>query len=126
MKKEWFAIALLICVVLGSVLNLRSLQAFTQTLDAQIEKAVIEADAENWTAAELLTEEAMREWEKKDKYTHVFIRHGEIDAVTDAFCALLGTIRSRDHATLFAAQLSLRNRIAELYEMERITPGSIL
>ena len=61
MKKEWFAIALLICVVLGSVLNLRSLQAFTQTLDAQIEKAVIEADAENWTAAESLTEEAMRE-----------------------------------------------------------------
>ena len=61
-----------------------------------------------------------------DKYTHVFIRHGEIDAVTDAFCSLLGAIKSRDTSDIFMAQLTLHSRLNELVEMERVTPGSIL
>lgn len=126
MKKEWLAVAILICVTLGSVLNLRFLKSFTQELDAQIGRAVFEAESENWTTAENMAADAMRDWTGMDKYSHIFIRHGEIDAVTDAFCAFLGTLRSRDTATLFAAQLALRNRLAELYEMERVTPGSIL
>ena len=126
MKKEWLAVALLLSVTLGAVLNLHYLKSFTEELDDRVEEAVSQAEAGNWAAAEALTLDAVRDWTSMDKYTHVFIRHGEIDAVTDGFCSLLGTLRSQDPGSLFAAQLALRNRLAELYEMERLTPGSIL
>ena len=126
MKKEYLAFAIILSVILGSILNLHYLKSFTQELEGQISEAMSEAEAENWTAAEALASEAMKRWMKMDKYTHVFIRHGEIDAMTDAFCSLIGTVRSQDASAVYAAQLLLHCRLNELVEMERVTPGSIL
>ena len=126
MKKEGLAITIILFVILGSVLNLRYLTSLIHELDAQTNEAVSEAEAENWTTSEALASDVMMQWMKMDKYTHVFIRHGEIDAVTDAFCSLLGAIKSRDTSDIFMAQLTLHSRLNELVEMERVTPGSIL
>ena len=126
MKKEGLAITIILCVILGSVLNLRYLTSLIHELDAQTNEAVSEAEEENWTTSEALASDVMMQWMKMDKYTHVFIRHGEIDAVTDAFCSLLGAIKSRDTSDIFMAQLTLHSRLNELVEMERVTPGSIL
>lgn len=126
MKKEGLAITIILFVILGSVLNLRYLKSLIHELDAQTNEAVSEAEAENWTISEALASDVMMQWMKMDKYTHVFIRHGEIDAVTDAFCSLLGAIKSRETSDIFMAQLTLHSRLNELVEMERVTPGSIL
>ena len=126
MKKEGLAVAIILFVILGSVLNLRYLKSFIHDLDVQTNEAVSEAEAENWITAEELASDVMMQWIKMDKYTHVFIRHGEIDAVTDAFCSLLGAIKSRDTSEIFTAHLTLHSRLNELVEMERVTPGSIL
>lgn len=126
MKKEWFAVILLLLVALSAVLNLRYLKSCTQRLDAQVAEAVSQADSGHWAAAEDLARSAMRNWSEMDRYTHIFIRHGIIDEVSNDFCSLLGTLRSKDAGSLFAAQLTLRSHLAELYEMERIKPGSIL
>lgn len=126
MKKEGLAITIILFVILGSVLNLRYLKSLIHELDAQTNEAVSEAEAENWTTSEALASDVMMQWMKMDKYTHVFIRHGEIDAVTDAFCSLLGAIKSRETSDIFMAQLTLHSRLNELVEMERVTPGSIL
>ena len=126
MKKEGLAITIILFVILGSVLNLRYLKSLIHELDTQTNEAVSEAEAENWTTSEALASDVMMQWMKMDKYTHVFIRHGEIDAVTDAFCSLLGAIKSRDTSDIFMAQLTLHSRLNELVEMERVTPGSIL
>lgn len=126
MKKEGLAITIILFVILGSVLNLRYLTSLIHELDAQTNEAVSEAEAENWTISEALASDVMMQWMKMDKYTHVFIRHGEIDAVTDAFCSLLGAIKSRETSDIFMAQLTLHSRLNELVEMERVTPGSIL
>ena len=126
MKKEWLAIALLVLVIVGSCLNLRILKAFIRDLDTQIAESVSEADSGNWPAAESSAIAAMQNWTAMDKYTHIFIRHSSIDEVTDSFCAFLGAIRAKDPAQLLSDQLALRNRLSELYEMERVTPGSIL
>ena len=126
MKKEGLAITIILFVILGSVLNLRYLTSLIHELDAQTNEAVSEAEAENWTTSEALASDVMMQWMKMDKYTHIFIRHGEIDAVTDAFCSLLGAIKSRETSDIFMAQLTLHSRLNELVEMERVTPGSIL
>ncbi len=126
MKKEWFALLLLLGIILGSVLNLRFLRNFTQELGQEVAEAAEAGEQERWDAAEELAAVAMERWTEADKYTHVFIRHGEIDAVTDGFCSLLGAIRSQDHGSLYANQIALRSRLLGLYEMERLKPGSIL
>ena len=126
MKKEWFALLLLSAVILGSVLNLRFLRGFTAELEERVAEACTEAEEENWAQAEEKAAEAMTRWTGSDKYTHVFIRHGEIDAVTDGFCTLIGAVRSRDQSAVYAARLALCSRLAGIYEMERLTPGSIL
>ncbi len=126
MRKEWLAVVLLLSVALCAIMNLRLLKSFTRELDVRVNAAATRAYAGDWAAAEALASDAMRDWSGMDKYTHIFIRHEEIDEVTDGFCSLLGTIRCQDTGALFVTQLVLCNRLAELYEMERLTPGSIL
>ena len=126
MKKEWFALLLLLGIILGSVLNLRFLRSFTGELEQQVADAAAAGEQEEWDAAEEMAASAMEYWMQKDKYTHVFIRHGEVDAVTDGFCSLLGAIRSHDQGSLYSTQIALRSRLYGLYEMERLKPGSIL
>ena len=126
MKKEWFALLLLSGVILGSILNLRFLRGFTAELEDQVTDACTAAEGGNWAQAEEQAAEAMARWTGSDKYTHIFIRHGEIDAVTDAFCTFIGAIRSRNPDSLYSARLALSAHLAGIYEMERLTPGSIL
>ena len=125
MKKEWLALLILLGVILGSVLNLRYLKGFITELKEQVDAASAMADAGDWEAAERQAAAAMKHWVTADKYTHILIRHGEIDAVTDDFCALLGAIRSRDSGSIYPVQFSLQIRLSSLYEMERPKPGSI-
>ncbi len=126
MKKEWFALLLLLSIILGSAMNLRFLRDFTEELGQDVADAADAGGREDWASAETLASAAMERWTGADKYTHVFIRHGEIDAVTDGFCSLLGAIRSHDRGSLYSAQIALRSRLYGLYEMERLKPGSIL
>ncbi len=126
MKKEWFALLLLIAIIFGAAMNLRFLRSFTEKLELDVADAADAGDRKDWASAEMIASAAMECWTRADKYTHVFIRHGEIDAVTDGFCSLLGAIRSQDHGSLYSAQIALRSRLLGLYEMERLKPGSIL
>ena len=126
MKKEWFALLLLAGILLGSAVNLRFLREFTGELEDMVAAAAEAAGEEKWETAAETAAQAMERWTCADRYTHVFIRHGEIDAVTDGFCSLLGAIRNRDRGSLYSAQLSLRARLIGLYEMEQVKPGSIL
>ena len=126
MKKEVFALLLLVGILTGSVLNLRYLKRFTHELNQCVLSVVSAAEEGDWTTAESRASDAMELWTEADKYTHVFIRHNEIDAVTEEFCSLLGATRSRDCGALYTAQLTLAARLDSLYEMERFKPGSIL
>lgn len=126
MKKEGFALLLLVAVLVGSALNLRYLKGLSGTLSQQVESVSSAAEQGDWETAENLALASMDLWTGTDKYTHIFIRHGEIDAITDDYCTLLGAIRNQDIGVLSTARLMLLNRFASLYEMERFKAGSIL
>ena len=64
-------------------------------------------------------------WDARATYAGIFIRHSEIDAVSDGFYALTGALESdepRSARTIYAA---LAEHVDSLYEMERLTLGSI-
>ncbi|MBR4703869.1 MAG: DUF4363 family protein [Oscillospiraceae bacterium] len=125
MKKEVLAIILLGAIGILSVWNLRHLDRLTAPLLALTEEAFLAAQAGNKAeAAEkaLLAEEA---WLDAGAYTHVFLRHPEVDAATDAFCSFRGAIVGGDPGEIYGAYLSLRMRISGIREMEQLRLGCI-
>ena len=126
MKRELGALILLLALFGAAAFNIRAADRLTDEIETHLgrsEKALLAGDR---AYAETELEAALRIWRSAEHYTHIFIRHGEIDAVTDTFCSLLGAIKSRDTSDIFMAQLTLHSRLNELVEMERVTPGSIL
>ena len=58
-------------------------------------------------------------------YTHIFIRHSEIDSTTDAFFELMSDVRSGDAESAAGSYEKLLAHLSSLYTMERVTLGSI-
>lgn len=70
-------------------------------------------------------EKAAQDWLGADGYTHIFIRHSEIDSTTDAFFELMSDVRSGDAQSASGAYEKLAAHLDSLYTMERVTLGSI-
>ena len=60
-----------------------------------------------------------------DSYTHIFIRHPEIDSTTDAFYELLDSVSAGDIKTTQGAFEKVEAHLASIAGMEHITIGSI-
>ena len=58
-------------------------------------------------------------------YTHIFIRHTDIDALTAAFCDYRGAIAGRETGEIYAVYLRLSTGIRSLQSMEKLSAGSI-
>ena len=75
--------------------------------------------------AEAELEAALRVWQADKRYAHVFLRHAEIDCISDAFFALQQGLRGGDGAELGAAYDLLRYHLECVDSMEHISPGSV-
>lgn len=125
MKKELLALALLAAVVFLSIWDLRYLDRLTGPLLAMTEEACSLARAGKAAEAEETARRAQEAWLKAGPYTHVFLRHPEVDAVSDAFCAFRGAIAGGGPGELTGAYLSLQSRLRGIREMEQPRLGSI-
>ena len=99
-------------------------RGFTGELAGTVESSRAAFEDADYGRAEALLRGALSEWEGAEGYTHIFIRHSEIDATADAFCAALGSVAARD-ASAAGDYEALIYRLRGLYGMERLTPGSI-
>ena len=79
----------------------------------------------NATAGKDELEAALRVWRAGEGYSHVFLRHAEIDAVSDAFFALRQGLRAGDGIELGAAYDQLRYHLDCIASMEHVSPGSV-
>lgn len=82
-------------------------------------------EAGQFELAEQELENAAQDWLGADGYTHIFIRHSEIDSTTDAFFELMSDVRSGDAQSASGAYEKLAAHLDSLYTMERVTLGSI-
>ncbi len=126
MKRELAAAVLLLALFIASLFNIRHLHGLTDGLCSLVEASQEACEAGSFEKAEVLLRSAMDDWKAAEGYTHVFIRHSEIDAATDAFCELLGDVRAGDGAAASGAYEKLISHLQSLYTMERVTPGSVL
>lgn len=125
MKKEIVALILLIALFSASLLNISYLHKFTDSLCSLVESSREACSAGSFEKADVLLRSAMDDWKSAEGYTHIFIRHSEIDATTDAFCELLSDIASGDGDAASGGFEKLLFHLQSLYTMERVTPGSV-
>ena len=125
MRRELLAAALLILLLALLLSNIHAID----TLIAEIEKQVYLSSAalargdRQLAVSELET--AMERWRGAEGYTHIFIRHSEIDAVWDAFFELNAALRGAQEADE-SLYLDLLYHLDSLARMDELHLGSIL
>ena len=125
MKRELCALLFLLVLFGAAGWNIRRADRLTQELEQHLalsQKALLSGDR---AYAETELEAAVRIWENAKHYTHVFLRHSEIDSVSDAFFQLLQGVRAGDGKELSAAYDLMRYHLDAIAYMEHISPGSV-
>lgn len=125
MKKTVFALSLLILLALLSLWNLRHLRTLTGELCRSVEEAQHYAQEEEFDRAEVALDRALSRWLRSDGYTHIFIRHSEIDAATDIFYDLREALLNEDREGAETEAEKLLYHLKSIYTMERISVKSV-
>jgi len=125
MKKTVFALTLLAALSMLSLWNLRHLRTLTDELSRGVEEARQSCQEGSFEEAENALDQSLALWLRSDGYTHIFIRHSEIDAATDIFYDLRGDILSEDGEAADADAEKLLYHLQSIYAMERISVKSI-
>ena len=125
MKKEIVAITLLVLILAGNLWNQHRLDELTAGLLSLTESAYTAAQARDWSEASQAAEASENRWLEADRYTHIFIRHTDIDALTEAFCDFRGAVAGQESGELLAAYLRLNALLTSLQGMEKLSIGSV-
>ena len=125
MKKELVAIALLLLILIGNIWNRQRLDKLIGELDGLTEAAYASTQGADWTAAEDAARSAEEAWSGARTYTHIFIRHTDVDTLTAAFCDYRGAIAGRDDGDILASYLWLKAGLRCLRDMETLSAGSV-
>ena len=125
MKKELAAALLLLLIFGASLWNLRHLDSLLDELQTRADRAVSAAEAGQWETAADASDALLQRWQEAERYTQVFIRHPDIDTVSEALTALKSAVLSRDTDACLAAVFSVRNRLRGIRNAETPSLGSI-
>lgn len=126
MRRELAAALLLALLFFGSLWNIRCLDLLIGRLEQETEEAIQYARRGDFPSAEQALDRAIERWVAANAYTHIFIRHPEIDATSDAFFELKGLLGEENLPAADAAYSRLRYHLDSIDEMEHPRFGSIL
>lgn len=118
-KKEIVAIILL---ALLFALSLYNSYWLTETLDSLVAELELAESAEGEAAA-LSVKATLARWQELEGYTHVFIRHDETTAATEAFYDLLDALYSGDDTR--AGFIALKARLRGIAAVEQLSLRNI-
>ena len=124
MRKTIGALILAALMLAAAGWNIRHVRRFTGALTEQTERSRACLAAGDSEAALAALYAALDEWHAGESYTYVFIRHGEADAVTDAFFEAARAVADGE-AGAFCALDRLEAHLACIESMERITVKSV-
>lgn len=125
MKKEIIFAVVLLALFGLTVLNIKHLENMTDELLSVLEESFQNAENGDWEKAIEKAEEAEKLWNKADKYTHIVVRHSEIDCTTDSFYDFMIALYSEEAGEAKGAFKSLSTHLNSIVIMERITLGTI-
>lgn len=125
MTREKLAAILLALLVGISAWNINKIAALSREIGAELSHAELMAQGDDFEAARQSIAQALELWLKAEHYTHIFIRHPEIDSCTDAFYEALEAAASDKAEDISTSLSKLRYHIESIASMERISLGSV-
>lgn len=126
MKREWITAALLALLFLGSLVNIACLDRLIGSIEADLSLSQALAEAGDFSGAEAALDKAIGHWMQANAYTHIFIRHPEIDSTSDALFELRQLLAEENAEGFPSAFEKLIYHLNSIDEMEHIRLGSIL
>ncbi len=125
-KREIIAAVLLALLIALSVYNILSIDALTGEIGIALSKSQSAAEKLDFKTARGYLAEALERWLSAESYTHIFLRHPEIDSTADAFYDLQQVLTQEDITACAAAYSKLKYHLASIDQMEHLSLGSIL
>lgn len=123
--REKGAIALLTILIALSYWNIRAVDNLSRDIMAQLEICESRFFNGDSAGAEAAISKALDRWLAAEGYTHIFIRHPEIDSCTDAFYDAAEAVAADDEAAVCAQLEKLRYHIDSIAGMERLSLGNV-
>ena len=126
MRREYTAMIILAILMLGAWLNLRHMDSLTERIEAKLELSQKAAGQGSMDISEKVLLDALDMWLGADGYTHIFIRHSEIDAISDSFYDLYDALLSGETDALTPAYEKLIYHLESVNDIEHLSLRSLL
>lgn len=125
MKKEIISALLLLLIFSGVLVNIRINERIVSSLINEIDMSYENLKNGNKDKAMQQLDTAIEHWLNLDGYTHIFIRHSEINSTTDAFYGFRSNVGSGDADAANGSYGLLKETLLSLMTMEQISLGSV-
>jgi hypothetical protein len=125
LRKTIVAAVLLLLLLVGTLLNIRCLDGYIEQMQGYVGDAQSSAETGNYDGAVNSLRQAVELWNSIDGYTHIFIRHSEIDSASDAFYDLLSDLYARDGEAARGSFEKVLYHLESISKIEHITLGSV-
>ncbi|NLT12812.1 MAG: DUF4363 family protein [Clostridiales bacterium] len=125
MKKEIIIGCLLVIMLAAAFVNIHYLNKLTDDITHLIEESGAYAEKSDWVQAEQKAEEAAKRWSDSESYTHLVLRHSELESTTDAIYGYMERIYAREKESAKGAAQAAISRLKSISSIEKIKPGSI-
>lgn len=125
MKKAVAAALILILLGTGAFFNVRYLDSLTRELTDRIDDSRTLCRAGDAPAARAALQDALDLWNQSENYTHIFLRHSEVDAVSEDFYDLCSCLDGEDTDSAPGLYDKLTARLLSVTAMEHLTWKSI-
>ena len=125
MKKEIAAAVILALLFIGVLVNINVASNIILSLEDDVAAAYESAQNGDFDRAKPLLDAAVEHWMSLDGYTHIFIRHSEINSTTEAFFQLKSDIYAEDMGAVEGSYGLLIATLDSLMTMEQLSFGSI-
>lgn len=125
MKKELAAAVILALVFIGVLVNIKVAGNIILSLEEDVTAAYESAEKGDFDRAKPQLDAAVEHWMSLDGYTHIFIRHSEINSTTEAYFQLKSDIYAEDMGAVEGSYGLLMATLDSLMTMEQLSLGSI-
>ncbi len=125
MKKEIISALLLLLIFSGVLVNIRINERIVSSLINEVDMSYENLKNGNEDKAMQQLDIAIEHWLNLDGYTHIFIRHSEINSTTDAFYGFRSDVGSGDADAANGSYGLLKETLLSLMTMEQISLGSV-
>lgn len=125
MKKEIIALLLLVLLFTASLFNIWYFDRLCLDIAGEVKASSDALERGEPEAAQEHLNSALHTWLDADSYTHIFIRHPEIDSTADAFYEL-GQALEENSESCRAAYDKLLYHLESIRTMEHLRFGSIM